>query len=187
MVIPTWILIIQLCPLYSVPLWSISQTRWCPLHTLFLHNKMFMEDGTCCRRSSAESVLYLISDDSCLVLDQVPHSFNVLNCSSSDRSASMGLILKARFSLLWFNFVKRQLTEVVWTCLPFIRSGLNYLARHSERGKKTRQTESKRSGKTTLRNGQAWSSLSPKGQWRIEKNGENWLWSHLWCPNYPHG
>ena len=32
-------------------------------------------------------------------------------------------------------------TAVVWSCLPFIRSGQNYLARHSERGKKTRQTE----------------------------------------------
>ena len=32
-------------------------------------------------------------------------------------------------------------TEVVWSCLPFIRSGQSYLARHSERGKKTRQTE----------------------------------------------
>ena len=32
-------------------------------------------------------------------------------------------------------------TGVVWTCLPFIRSGQNYLARHSERGKKTRHTE----------------------------------------------
>ena len=31
--------------------------------------------------------------------------------------------------------------EVVWTCLPFIKSGQHYLARHSERGKKTRQTE----------------------------------------------
>ena len=31
--------------------------------------------------------------------------------------------------------------EVVWTCLPFIRSGQIHLARHSERGKKTRQTE----------------------------------------------
>ena len=30
---------------------------------------------------------------------------------------------------------------MVWTCLPFIRSGQNYLARHSERGKKTGQTE----------------------------------------------
>ena len=36
---------------------------------------------------------------------------------------------------------KRTQTEEVWTCLPFIRSGQNYLARHSEREKKTRQTE----------------------------------------------
>ena len=32
-------------------------------------------------------------------------------------------------------------TAVVWSCLPFIRSGPNHLAWHSERGKKTRQTE----------------------------------------------
>ena len=32
-------------------------------------------------------------------------------------------------------------TAVVWTCLPFIRSGQNHLAKHSERGKKTRQPE----------------------------------------------
>ena len=30
---------------------------------------------------------------------------------------------------------------MVWTCLPFIRSGQNHLARHSKRRKKTRQTE----------------------------------------------
>ena len=30
---------------------------------------------------------------------------------------------------------------MVWICLPFIRSGPNRLARHRERGKKTRQTE----------------------------------------------
>ena len=30
---------------------------------------------------------------------------------------------------------------VVWSCLPFIRSGQNHPVRHSERGKKTRQTE----------------------------------------------
>ena len=34
-------------------------------------------------------------------------------------------------------------TAVKWSCLPFIRSSQNYLARHSERGKKTRQTEEK--------------------------------------------
>ena len=32
-------------------------------------------------------------------------------------------------------------TLVVWSCLPFIKSGQNHLERHSERGKKTRQTE----------------------------------------------
>ena len=36
---------------------------------------------------------------------------------------------------------KETQTAVVWSCLPFIRSGQNHLARLSERGKKTRQTE----------------------------------------------
>ena len=36
---------------------------------------------------------------------------------------------------------KETQTEAVWTCLPFIRSGQNDLAKHCERGKKTRQTE----------------------------------------------
>ena len=36
---------------------------------------------------------------------------------------------------------KETQTEVVWSCLLFISSGQNHLARHSERGKKTRQTE----------------------------------------------
>ena len=30
---------------------------------------------------------------------------------------------------------------MIWSCFPFIRSGQHHLARHSERGKKTRQTE----------------------------------------------
>ena len=30
---------------------------------------------------------------------------------------------------------KEMQTEMVWTCLPFIRSGQNHVARHSERGK----------------------------------------------------
>ena len=36
---------------------------------------------------------------------------------------------------------KETQSAVVWSCLPFIRSGQNHLARHSERVKKTRQTE----------------------------------------------
>ena len=36
---------------------------------------------------------------------------------------------------------KETQTAVVWSCFPFIRSGQNHLARHSERGKKTRQAK----------------------------------------------
>ena len=36
---------------------------------------------------------------------------------------------------------KEMQTALVWSCLAFIRSGQNHLARHSERGKKTRQIE----------------------------------------------
>ena len=32
-------------------------------------------------------------------------------------------------------------TAVIWICFPFIRSGQNHFARHSEREKKTRQTD----------------------------------------------
>ena len=41
---------------------------------------------------------------------------------------------------------KETQTAVVWSCLPFIMSRQNHLARHSERGKKTRQRG--RGGKT---------------------------------------
>ena len=36
---------------------------------------------------------------------------------------------------------KETQTAVVWSCVKFIRSGQNHPARHSERGKKTRQIE----------------------------------------------
>ena len=36
---------------------------------------------------------------------------------------------------------KETQTALVWSCLTLIRSGQNHLARHSERAKKTRQTE----------------------------------------------
>ena len=39
------------------------------------------------------------------------------------------------------TIVNKTQTAVVWSCFPFIRSGQNYFAWHSERGKKTRQTE----------------------------------------------
>ena len=41
----------------------------------------------------------------------------------------------------FLTIVKRLKLQWVWSCLLFIRSGQNHLARHSGRGKKTRQTE----------------------------------------------
>ena len=35
--------------------------------------------------------------------------------------------------------------------------------------------------------GQVWNSAGPRGRWRTEKHGENWLRNHLWCPNDPCG
>ena len=50
-----------------------------------------------------------------------------------------------------------------------------------------RQGRQKKCGKTISGNGQAWSSLSPRGQWKTKVNGENWLWNYLWCLNDPRG
>ena len=36
---------------------------------------------------------------------------------------------------------KETQTAVVWSCFPFIKSGQNHLARHSEKGKKTTRTK----------------------------------------------
>ena len=81
---------------------------------------------------------------------------------------------------------KETQTAVVWSCLPFIRSGQNYLANAQWKGEEDKADKGRR-GKTTSGNGQAWSSASPRGQWRTGKNGENWLQNHLWCPNDPRG
>ena len=81
---------------------------------------------------------------------------------------------------------KETQTAVIWSYFPFIRSGQNHLARHSERGKKTRQTQEE-VGRQHQGNGQAWSSASLRGQWRTGKNGEDWLQNCLWCPNDPRG
>ena len=82
---------------------------------------------------------------------------------------------------------KETQTAVVWSCLQFIRSCQNHLARHSQREKKTRQIEEEVGREWASGNGQAWSSPSPRGQWRTGKNGGIWLWNHLWCLNDPRG
>ena len=78
-----------------------------------------------------------------------------------------------RCKLKWYGHVSRS-------------SGLTKTVLQGTGGRqnKTRQAE-KRGWKTTPGNGQAWGSQSPRGQRRTEKNGENWLWSPLWCLNDP--
>ena len=82
------------------------------------------------------------------------------------------------------DYHKEMQTAVVWTCLLFIRSGPNHLARHSEKGEEDK-ADRRRSVKTTSGNGQAWSLPSPRGLGRTEKSGGNQLWNYLWCPNDP--
>ena len=78
---------------------------------------------------------------------------------------------------------KEMQTAVVWSCLLFIRFNQNHLTRHSERGKKSRQTEEevKRQHQGMDRPGVR---QVPEGG---GEHGQNWLRNHLWCPNGPRG
>ena len=49
------------------------------------------------------------------------------------------------------------------------------------------QDRQKKRWEGNIREWTGWSSASPKGQWRTEKNGGNWSLNHLWCPSDPHG
>ena len=81
---------------------------------------------------------------------------------------------------------KKMQTEVLWTCLLFIRPGQNHLARYSERAKKRQGRQQKR-WEDNIKEWTGWSLPSPRGQRRTEKNRGNWWWSHLWCPSDPRG
>ena len=60
-------------------------------------------------------------------------------------------------------------TAVVWTCLPFIRSGENHLARHS--GREKRRGRQKKRWEDNIRE---WTGLEfPKSQRAVE-NREKW-------------
>ena len=56
--------------------------------------------------------------------------------------------------------------------------------RHSERGKKTRQTKEE-VGRQHQGMDRPGLLEGPRGQWRTGKNGEDWLQNHLRCPNDP--
>ena len=80
------------------------------------------------------------------------------------------------------DYRKETQTAVVWSCLPIIMSSQNHLARHSEREKKTRQTEEE-VGRQHQGLDRPGARQSPRGQWKQGENGGNWLRNHLWCPN----
>ena len=61
---------------------------------------------------------------------------------------------------------------MVWSCLPFIRSGQNHLARHSERQTKEEEKADKgRGGKTT--SAREWTGLEFAKSQRAVVNREN--------------
>ena len=67
---------------------------------------------------------------------------------------------------------KETQTVVVWSCFPFIRSGQNHLARHSERGKKTRQKgRQRRRWEDNIRE---WTGLEFAKSQRAVENREKW-------------
>ena len=66
---------------------------------------------------------------------------------------------------------KEMQTAVVWSCLPFIRSGQNHLARHSERGKKTRQTLRQRK---RCEDNREWTGLEFAKSRRTMEDREKW-------------
>ena len=82
---------------------------------------------------------------------------------------------------------KETQTEVVWTCLPLIRSGQNHLARHNKKGKKTRQTEEEvgRPDQGIGRHAVRLVLESSGEQRKVEETGCEVI--IMWCPNDPHG
>ena len=85
-----------------------------------------------------------------------------------------------------YNHRKETQTAKVWSCLPFIRSGQNHLARHVERATKTRQTEEEveRQHQGMDRPGVRQVLEGGREQGKIEETG-----CKITCdaPNYPHG
>ena len=72
------------------------------------------------------------------------------------------------------TIVKRLKSAVVWSCFPFIRSCQSHLARHSESGKKTRQTEEEVGRQHQRMDGPGVRQV-PEGSGEQGKNGGHWL------------
>ena len=101
-------------------------------------------------------------------------------------SSSQMTVTKASFHRSWyFTITECAASWGLWNLPAFTL--LLYLSLWAQWEGEEEKANRKRGGKTTPGNGQAWSSPSPRGLWKTEKNGGKWLWSHLWCPNDPRG
>ena len=110
----------------------------------------------------------------------------ILHISNKDHVTNEEVRAKIQQAIGPHEDLKRKETQtaVVWSCFPFIWPGQNHLARHSERGKKTRQT------KRWEDNIREWTGLEFSKSQRAVENREKWrklLQNHLWCPNDPRG
>ena len=71
--------------------------------------------------------------------------------------------------MICLDFFFFNVPLVVWSCLPFIRSGQNHLARHNERGKETRQRkrwEDNMREWTGLEFARSQRAVENRGKWR---------------------
>ena len=87
-----------------------------------------------------------------------------------------------------FEIIIRRKLVLCFFLFPFDLLNIPILdksGRHLIESGNTDKADRGRGRKTTSGNGQAWSSASPRGQWRTGKNGENWLQNHLLCPSDP--
>ena len=67
----------------------------------------------------------------------------------------------------FFSLNNEVVTEVVWTCFPFIRSGQNHLARHMKGGR--RQGRQRKRWEDNIRE---WAGLEFAKSQRVVENGE---------------
>ena len=101
------------------------------------------------------------------------------------------LTIVKRHKLTWNGHVSR-LSNPLW--LTGLKAPTNSLSRLSGLAKSIMhgtvkggriQGRQKKGWEDNITEWEAWISPSPRGQWRQKKNGGNWLWRHLWCPNDP--
>ena len=100
----------------------------------------------------------------------------ILGISYKDRVTNEGVCAKIQQAIGPHrpDHGKETQTAMVWSCLPFIKSGQNHLAMHSERGKKTKQTEEE-VGRQHQGMDRPGVRQVPEGSGEQGKNGGKWL------------